>query len=124
MGYFKNIHLNYFRNFAELQLDFSKEVNVFYGKNGCGKTNLLEAISLFEKGRGLRKDKVFNFIKKDENFFSNTSSFIEKNIEYELKVSSEFNKNKFKKNIYLNNESSTDEKKKNTVVNYFFSLFA
>ena len=78
MGYFKNIHLNYFRNFAELQLDFSKEVNVFYGKNGCGKTNLSEAISLFEKGRGLRKDKVFNFIKKDENYFSNTSSFIEK----------------------------------------------
>ncbi len=86
MGYFKNIKLNCFRNFNEFQLEFSDKCNVFYGKNGCGKTNLLEALSLCIKGRGIRKDKITNFIKKDENFFSNIAYFIDKNIEYQIKV--------------------------------------
>ena len=60
MGYFKNIKLNCFRNFNECQLEFSDKCNVFFGKNGCGKTNLLEALSLCTKGRGIRKDKIKN----------------------------------------------------------------
>ena len=31
-------------------------------KNGSGKTNILESISLFEKGRGLRKDTINNLV--------------------------------------------------------------
>ena len=60
-----------FRNFKDLNLDFSKRCNVFYGSNGCGKTNLLEAISIFSKGRGLRKDKIFNL-----NISSSHNSFV------------------------------------------------
>jgi DNA replication and repair protein RecF len=36
-------------------LDFSSRFVVFYGENGAGKTNILEAISLFSSDRGLRK---------------------------------------------------------------------
>ena len=97
MGYFKNIKLHCFRNFNEFQLEFSDKCNVFFGKNGCGKTNLLEALSLCTKGRGIRKDKITNFIKKDENSFSNTAYFINENIEYEIKVITELKNNKLKK---------------------------
>ena len=76
MSYFKNIHLSYYRNFENSHFDFSKNCNVFYGENGSGKTNLLEAISLFSKGRGIRKDKLSQIIKKkkinlllNQNFF-------------------------------------------------------
>lgn len=34
---------------------------MFYGKNGAGKTNILEAISLFSSDRGLRKASVSDF---------------------------------------------------------------
>lgn len=43
-----------FRNYAGLRLDVSAGLVVLTGANGSGKTNLLEAISLFAPGRGLR----------------------------------------------------------------------
>ena len=64
MGYFNSIDVINFRNFKNYSLSFSKNCNVFYGKNGSGKTNILEAISLLSKGRGLRKDRLANIIKK------------------------------------------------------------
>ena len=108
MAHFKNIKVSNFRNFKDFNLDFSKKCNVFYGSNGCGKTNLLEAISIFSKGRGLRKDKIFNFIKKNEDYFSNDANFVDENIEYQLNVYSENKNNKFKKKIKLNGEISSE----------------
>ena len=35
---------------------------LIYGDNGCGKTNVLEAISLLSQGRGLRKAKVEDYL--------------------------------------------------------------
>ncbi len=123
MGYFKNIKLNCFRNFNEFQLDFSDKCNVFFGKNGCGKTNLLEALSLCTKGRGIRKDKITNFIKKDENAFSNIAYFINENIEYEIKVITELKNNKLQKKILLNNEFSSEVNKKiQSLITYLIYL--
>jgi DNA replication and repair protein RecF len=43
-----------FRNFTALRRDFSAGVNIFYGRNGSGKTNLLEAIFNLCLGRSQR----------------------------------------------------------------------
>ncbi len=64
MAIVKNINLKNFRNFSNLNLSFDKKLNVFFGKNGCGKTNILEAISLMAKGRGIRNSSIYNLIKK------------------------------------------------------------
>ena len=40
----KSIYLKNFRNYDELELNFHKYLNVIYGENGNGKTNLVEAI--------------------------------------------------------------------------------
>ena len=71
MNYFKNIKLENYRNFNNLELDFDQNCNVFFGNNGSGKTNILESISLFERGRGFRQDKInnlINFESKKDNF--------------------------------------------------------
>lgn len=47
-----------FRSYKRLALSFSSRFVVFYGENGAGKTNILEAISLFSSSRGLRKSPV------------------------------------------------------------------
>ncbi|KUR74162.1 DNA replication/repair protein RecF [Novosphingobium sp. Fuku2-ISO-50] len=44
-----------FRNHAATRLDGMATFNVLTGENGAGKTNVLEAISLFAPGRGLRR---------------------------------------------------------------------
>src|SRR5689334_2701619 len=40
----EKLHLLNFKNYAEANLTFSPRINVLVGKNGSGKTNLLDAI--------------------------------------------------------------------------------
>jgi DNA replication and repair protein RecF len=49
------ITLSRFRNHAESRLDGTAGLNLLVGENGAGKTNVLEALSLFAPGRGLRR---------------------------------------------------------------------
>ena len=42
-----------FRNLKEIKADF-EDVNIIYGKNAQGKTNLIEAIYLFTGARSFR----------------------------------------------------------------------
>ncbi len=47
--------LQEFRSYPSLDLSIEGALIVFVGDNGAGKTNLLEALSLFTPGRGLRR---------------------------------------------------------------------
>lgn len=47
--------LGHFRNHAASRLDETRRFNLLVGENGAGKTNILEALSLFAPGRGLRR---------------------------------------------------------------------
>jgi DNA replication and repair protein RecF len=44
-----------FRSYAALDIAFDGAIVVLCGENGAGKTNLIEALSLFAPGRGLRR---------------------------------------------------------------------
>lgn len=47
-----------FRTYASLDLAVSRPLVALVGENGAGKTNILEAISLFMPGRGLRRAEL------------------------------------------------------------------
>lgn len=49
------IRLGWFRNHRATALEGAQKFNLLVGENGAGKTNILEAISLFAPGRGLRR---------------------------------------------------------------------
>lgn len=49
------IVLSDFRSYASLDLTLSGRLVAMVGENGAGKTNVLEALSLFTPGRGLRR---------------------------------------------------------------------
>jgi DNA replication and repair protein RecF len=49
------ITLTRFRNHDASRLDGSGKINLLFGENGAGKTNVLEALSLLAPGRGLRR---------------------------------------------------------------------
>ena len=42
--YIKSLELKNYRNYQNLQLDFDKGTNIFYGDNAQGKTNILESV--------------------------------------------------------------------------------
>lgn len=53
-----HLTLENFRNYRALTLDLAPGCVVLRGRNGAGKTNILEAISLLSPGRGLRGAKL------------------------------------------------------------------
>lgn len=58
MSYISSLTLHNFRSYESSDLkQLSAKFIVFYGANGAGKTNILEAVSLFSPGRGLRSAK-------------------------------------------------------------------
>lgn len=52
--HFSRLKLQNFRNYQNLEIQFSPGVNIFVGHNGQGKTNLVEAIHLLVKGDSFR----------------------------------------------------------------------
>ena len=94
----KKIKIYNFRNYKNEEINLEKNINIFYGKNAQGKTNIIEAIYLCGLGKSFRTNKDKEMIKLNEN-----NSFVE--VEYEKsdrdgKIKIEL---KNKKNIYLNN---------------------
>ena len=65
----KSLYLNNYRNYDEIQLNFHEYLNVIYGKNGNGKTNLIEAIIYLSNLKSFRGVNDFNLIKFNQNNF-------------------------------------------------------
>ena len=47
--YLEKLELKHFRNYEDVNVAFSPQVNVLIGKNAQGKTNLLESIYVLAK---------------------------------------------------------------------------
>ena len=63
-----SIALDFFRNYVHLDARFSPEVNVIYGENAQGKTNLLEAVHvccLGKSHRTVQSAEMVSYGKKD-----------------------------------------------------------
>ena len=92
-----NIKINNFRNYINEEIELNKNINIFYGENAQGKTNIIESIFLCGMGKSFRA-------KKDEEMIN----FNAKNalVEIEFQKSDRDGKIKIelgnKKNIYLN----------------------
>ena len=110
MNFFNKIKLENFRNFKELTINFDNKCNLIVGPNGSGKTNILESISLFEKGRGFRKDLLKNMINNtnQDNMFLINSKFTTKENDLDLILSCELKENKLIKKMLVNDSSSKE----------------
>ena len=65
----KSISLSDFRNIEKEKIEFSDGVNLIYGHNAQGKTNALEAIYYFARGRSFRTSRDLDLIKKEKEKF-------------------------------------------------------
>ena len=66
--YIQKIKLENFRNYEKEQIEFDKNVNIIYGDNAQGKTNILESIFVCSLGKSFRTNKDKELINKDKDF--------------------------------------------------------
>ncbi|MFN9898034.1 MAG: AAA family ATPase, partial [bacterium] len=92
--FLKELKLHNFRIFQSLKLKFTEKLVIILGKNGSGKTTILEAISVLQGGSGLRRAKneelkrnlkenytsFGSFSNKDDEFIAGTGIIKEKRI--------------------------------------------
>lgn len=67
--YLKKISLFNYKNFSEVNFDFDSKINCFVGKNGIGKTNVLDAIYHLAFGKSYFNPLAVQNIKHGEEFF-------------------------------------------------------
>lgn len=65
----KKIALFNYKNFSEASFEFDTKINCFVGKNGVGKTNVLDAIYHLSYGKSYFNPLAVQNIKHDEEFF-------------------------------------------------------
>ncbi|OPJ55460.1 DNA replication/repair protein RecF [Alkalithermobacter paradoxus] len=61
--YIENLRIINFRNYDEAYLKFNKHINLLLGRNGQGKTNILEAIYMLSIGKSFRTNKDGEIVK-------------------------------------------------------------
>jgi len=71
----KEIGLVSFRNHDTINIEFCPNINVIWGKNGSGKTAILEAIHSLSIGRSFRTNRKKELLKNDKEFLSITGKF-------------------------------------------------
>lgn len=95
--YIDNLKIQNFRNYKYQEINFENKINIFYGDNAQGKTNILESIFISSFGKSFRTNKEKELIKMGENFLKVQTHFQKKDRDGEIKVEISD-----KKNIYLN----------------------
>jgi DNA replication and repair protein RecF len=76
--YLKNLSLLNYKNITEVNYEFDAKINCFVGKNGIGKTNILDSIYHLAYGKSYFNPLALQNIKHGEEFFVIDGTF-EKN---------------------------------------------
>ena len=95
--YIDKIKLNNFRNYIEEEINLDKNINIFYGNNAQGKTNILESIYLCAIGKSYRTNKDREIININKDFSKVEINYSKKDREGKIKLEISD-----KKNLYLN----------------------
>lgn len=102
----KRLKFENFRNLSNSEIFPCEKVNVIYGDNAQGKTNLLEAIWLFCGGHSFRGSKENELIHFDNSFFKLNIDFYSCGRDQNAEISFIQNKKKIKINGVEKNSSS------------------
>jgi len=70
MAFIEKIKLQNFKSHTFFQKKIPSNNVVIHGNNGIGKTNLLESLSFFSNSKGMRANKLENFLQKQNKIQS------------------------------------------------------
>lgn len=79
-----HLNLENYRNFPKLEIDFDAVGAIIYGKNGIGKTNLLEAIAYSAFGRSFQTIHDRDLKNFNSDFFRISAQFTYRNKQLQI----------------------------------------
>lgn len=80
------LELQNFRNYEKQKIEFNPNINVFYGDNAQGKTNIIESIFISAFGKSFRTSKEKELIKYNEDFLNINLKYQNKDREGNIKI--------------------------------------
>ena len=95
----KTLEIQNFRNYASLKLELNDKINIIYGHNGQGKTNLLESIYLLGFTTSHRSFTSDNLIKSGED-----KAIIKGKLQKDISYNLEINLTKTKKQVKIDDK--------------------
>ena len=104
------LELSHFRNIDKMHLHFGDNVNIIYGENAQGKTNILEALWLFTGMKSFRSSKDAEQIQFEHEKATVKVSFSENALEQTASILFEEKKSVFLNEIKVNSVSALSEK--------------
>lgn len=82
----KSLALAHFRSFSTNTFYFSPFLTIIFGKNSVGKTNLLESLSLVLTGKGVKEERIDEFIAFKKNSATVTAVLVTDSEKEEFRV--------------------------------------
>lgn len=99
--YIEKLKLKNYRNYNEIEVNFDKNINILYGNNAEGKTNLLESIymcSTSKSHKNSKENEIINFNEKEAHI---KIFFKKENLNKDIIIDIQLNKES-KKGIAVN----------------------
>ena len=84
--YIDKMKLINFRNYENQEIQFNKNINIIYGDNAQGKTNILEAIFLSSFGKSFRTSKEKELIKFGQDKLMVEANFQKKDRDGKIRI--------------------------------------
>jgi DNA replication and repair protein RecF len=85
--YLSSIFLSNFKNYREEEVTFSPKINCFYGLNGSGKTNILDAVYYLSFCKSYLNVVDRQNVRFDESYFAINGNWIKENHSYTIQCS-------------------------------------
>ncbi|HOD40958.1 MAG TPA: DNA replication/repair protein RecF [Candidatus Wallbacteria bacterium] len=104
-----SVHLINFRNIMCLEIALSPGINLFYGMNGQGKTNILESVEILSTTRSDRAFKEAELVNHNEESALVSGRFLKNSLDFDISV-----------NYYKNRKKTCVKNGKNTTADSIF----
>lgn len=115
------LYLHNFRNYGQCALQFTAIVNIFYGKNAQGKTNLLEALFYAAFGMSHRTSQEDDLFGEGRRELAVKVDFTSFDADYDIKIKRYEQHGRIKKELLLDNVSIKAKEHYGTLNTVMFS---
>ncbi len=98
--FLQQLKIRNFRNYEKLDLSLDKNINIFFGNNAQGKTNILESVHFIALSKSHRTNNDLEMLMEGKKSFKVCANMHKNNIKYNLEIDYKDNK----KHLFIDND--------------------